>query len=207
MKIFPKTKRLFCKEYWRNTKNKAANNYVEWQGTLCSVNRKLLTGEGFSLQEFKEHYGISLDKLILQTDHEFKRLKKTKKEMVVYRGIAKPNENAHPLLKKLYEKSLNLKANEKTRVRGYTFAAFDRDFAEMFFKIRGKSGILFEITIPKNAQVSTRWDEVVTRRCSEFLCTESKEASYDKANYTIKKMRYIIPKDNHKNWFRRLFCR
>jgi len=200
MKILTNLRQQFCERYWSQKAKLPKRDYVELQCALYSANVKLLTGRGLSLQEFKRRYGVSFERVINQTDREFKSLRETTKEMIVYRGVSEPKGKEHPLLKKLYQKSLNIKENDTIAARGYAFAALEQSLAKLFGLHANKAGILYEIRIPKGARVSMRWDEVVFPRYSKFKCLESKEIVNVEGKCMFKRMEYIVPKEKS-GWF------
>ena len=204
IKILPNLKQQFCEKFWRKKPRLSKRDFLELQNALYSVNLKLLTGEGPSLESYKRRFGYSFNKIITVTDNEFKSLNKTKKEMTVYRGISEPKEYDHPLLKKLYQDSFNTKKDDIIAARGYTFAAIRKSLGELFGFYGGKSGILYEIKVPKGARLSVKSDEVVFPRYSQFKCLKSEKIVNDDGQYMFKRIEYIVPKEKS-GWFYNIF--
>ena len=192
-RFLPNSKQHLCEKYWKKVPKLSKRNHVELESALYSVNLKLLTGNGPSSQEFLKRYNLPIEKIIALTDREFKTLNKTKKKMTVYRGIPEPKESEHPLLKNLYQDSLNISENDIMTARGYTFAAVERRLAELFGLYSQKKGIIYEIIIPKGAKISQRWNEVIFPRYSKFKCIETKDVTDENGTYKLKKLEYILP--------------
>ena len=100
---------------------------------------------------------------------EFKQLKPSNEDMIFWRGINK-EKSGNKIKKYLYEKLLNLKKDDIYVMRNYAYATEDRIIAESYKgRCKGEEGTLIKMLVPKGAQYSKNWYEVIFPRYSSIF--------------------------------------
>ena len=137
---------------------------------------------------YADYPPITVHDVISITDKEFKRVKPTKKELVLWRGI-----EGYDLFKERFERSYNVKKGDIVYMPEYAFASGEKIFAEGYTGI--KKGILYEIDVPKGAKLSLK-GHYIFPRYSKFECIGSEEQE----KYKLIKLKYLPKEDSLSNF-------
>ena len=83
-------------------------------------------------------------------------------------------------------------------MREYAYATSDKGYASVYMP--NNRGIRYEIEIPEGARVSRVGqigsnDEIVFPRSSKFECLETQKVKDADNDYTIIKLRYLLPEE------------
>ena len=182
---------LFCKKYWRHilsnnttpTKNLSQSFYIH------EINQYLMNGS-------KPMAGKKASLVIAETDKDFKNFKKTNKELTLWRGICGAEIYNNPYLEKLLAQCKELKEGDILRMREYAYASDDKAYAEGIYT--QDDGILYEITVPKGAQIADDWNHTFPRE-SMFLCTQNELVKDKDKKYHLIKLTYLLPDNNNES--------
>ena len=134
--------------------------------------------------------------VIAETDKDFKIFKKTDKELTLWRGICGAELYKHPYMETLITKCKKLKEGDILRMREYAYATDDKTYAEKIYT--QDDGILYEITVPKGAQIADDWNYTFPRE-SMFLCTQNELVKDKDKKYHLIKLTYLLPDNNNES--------
>lgn len=196
-------KKLFCDEYWELAKDcnviKESNKEsVPMHGHLNGINHHFINSPYPKHMDQKAiNSDLTVREMIRETDFDFKSLKPTEEKLYVYRCIGeKPNFFTEY---KQYLKALNTQKGNLITMREYAYATSDKNYASIY--LNNNKGIRYEIEIPKGARVSRVGqigsnDEIVFPRSSKFECLGTQKVKDADNDYTIIKLKYLIPKES-----------
>lgn len=196
MKVnLPRTNHL-CDLYW----NRLGISGQLSKNTVSSLKHKLkiydvnniLIGANNNVSKRQVN---NITKIIRDTDIDFRCIKTTKENMIIWRGLQRPLDMEST--KKYYEKSLNLKQGDKIRIPGYIYATSDRDEAEIWgsIKLNHFGGILYKINVPADSPIyQSGTGTFIFPRNSEFICTNSIAIRDTNHSHQLICLDYIIPK-------------
>ena len=180
---------LFCEKYWakklnHNPKITPHKEMIEDDYHIFKINMNcILSNEKQSSSKQNQYY-------IQNTDMEFKQLKPSNEDMIFWRGINK-EKSGNKIKKYLYEKLLNLKKDDIYVMRNYAYATEDRIIAESYKgRCKGEEGILIKMLVPKGAQYSKNWYEVIFPRYSKWTCLKNEKMG----DTTFVELKYNLPK-------------
>ena len=179
---------LFCEKYWakqlsRIPKDNHNKDAIKDDFHIFKVNMNcLLTNKTQSSLSEIQHY-------IKTADMEFKQLDGSKEDMIFWRGINK-EKSGNKIKKYLYEKLLNLKKDDIYIMRNYAYATENRLIAESYKgRCKGEEGILIKMHVPKGAQYSKKWYEVIFPRYSKWICLNNQKMG----DTTFIELKYNLP--------------
>ena len=204
-KIFTKNKPLFCEEYWarQSKKNlfKKRLEHVSRSFDLYDVNYFLLGYRGVGAVDAKsllyaDNPPVTVHDAISASDKEFKMLKPTRKNLILWRGL-----EGCSVFPERFKNAYDAKVGDIVYMPGYAYASAEKWYAEGYSDRQGKRGILYEIVIPKGAKLSKK-SSYIFPRYSKFECTGVEE----KEKYKLIKLKYLSKKDSLFNYFvKRIF--
>lgn len=207
MKIYP-TNMRFCDYVWKRQLSKGVVKPETQQRLIAVQNHSLLYGfinkTLNGIQRIDEHrkfilqesFNLTPQKLIANTDIDFKNLTPTRRPLKVFRCISY-TEHMTPQKTKMYNKAASLKKGDKIRMPEYAYSSEDRSYANTFGS--EANGINYTILVPQGVRVSRisvskngLYDEVVFPRNSDFECI--KHSVSETGNHNIL-LQYIPPKE------------
>lgn len=199
-KHFEKT--MFCQEYWaeavadrvvRNT----SKTSVDTHGLLNGINHHFINSANPKHMDMPAiNSNLTVRDMIRETDWQFKSLKPTTEKMYTYRCIGEKPEFFAEY--KQYKKALDVKKGDVIIMREYAYATSDKGYASVYMP--NNKGIRYEIEIPEGARVSRVGqigsnDEIVFPRSSRFECIGTQKVKDADNDYTIIKLRYLLPEE------------
>lgn len=183
-----KTK-LFCQEYWRKVVNSAQQtakqSSVSMHSNLFEINTDLL-------RNYKPLAFVptSTQKIITNSDKEFKLLAPIPEDMVLWRGISAPGYK-EPEALKAFNQAAMIQKGDVIHMPEYAFAATKRKTAELYAP-QNKRGVIYEIEVPKGARISHSFNYIFPR-FSIFECLETKLLPNGIFPVKLVKLKYILP--------------
>ena len=155
-------KELFCHQYWR----KVLKNNKK----IPNVGRFEFNDANLALMGFT--HSSNLNSLIKDNDLAQKLLSKpVNKDIVLWRGIAKPNinDNKYNYAINLYKKCSNLKQGTTFYMPEYSFWSDNKNTA---LDYTNKNGILYELKVSKGTNIFQKIYPIF-QRASKFICREN----------------------------------
>lgn len=182
---------LFCKKYWKRVFSKDCKTVdkLSQSWDIREVNQYLIGG-------YKPMGRKNIAGIIAATDKDFKLYKPIEKELILWRGICGAEIYRHPYMEALIEKCKKLKKGDILRMREYAYASDDKAYAEGIYT--QDDGILYEITVPKGAQIADDWNHTFPRE-SMFLCTQNELVKDKDKKYHLIKLTYLLPDNNNES--------
>ena len=193
MNINPIRTQQFCDLYWQRTRNAAQIsqkeiNHISHQWNLSNINCYLLGSKNAVL--WNANYR-DIPEIIRNTDTEFRYLRPTKEDLILWRGVAKPIDDI-AYINDVFNKSMNLKKGDLIRLPGYIFADSNIKTAKEFGQISTNSAILYKINAPAGSRIY-RSGCFIFPRDSKFVCTDNITMSEKNKPYQLISLDYIKP--------------
>lgn len=193
-------KELFCHQYWKDAAAERViratrKESVSLHGYLNGINHHFINSPYPQHMDMKFVENMTPREMITTTDFEFKSLKPTTEKITAFRCIGEKPEFFSEY--KLYQKRLGIKKGDIVDMKEYAYATSDMSYAKGY--LTNNKGILYEIEIPEQSQVSRTGlgikNEIVFPRSSKFECVDVKKVKDTDNDYLHVKLRYIKPKN------------
>lgn len=188
MKLYNTKNILLCEKYWAKQLNCLQKNVLNKE--TVENNRQIHKANMRCILTDCKQPSPKLDQYYIKNaDIEFKQLKPSNEDMIFWRGINKETSNGNKIKSYLYNKLINLKKNDTYVMRNYAFASKHKDIAETFRIGEGEEGIIIKMLVPRGAQYSKTWYEVIFPRYSKWTCLKNEKMG----DTTFVELKYNLP--------------
>lgn len=194
------SKELFCHRYWKDAAAERVirptnKESVSLHGYLNGINHHFINSPYPKHMDMKFVEDMTPREMITTTDFEFKSLKQTTEKITAFRCIGEKPEFFSEY--NLFKKRLGIKKGDVIDMKEYAYATSDISYAKGY--LTNDRGILYEIEIPEQSQVSRTGfgikNEIVFPRSSKFECLDVKKIKDKDKDYLHVKLRYIKPEN------------